>query len=135
MRRASINDSSQSNLSIDIGPLLDVVFILLIFFIVSAVFVQDTGIEVDRPSGVSTKELQQQAVLIALSAEGEVWHGGTQIGMAGVVPMLKQQLRKGRTAVVIQADKNSLTEPLVKLVDASKMVGFTQVSVATRTEN
>ena len=126
MRRPSINDTAQQNLSIDMGPLLDVVFILLIFFIVSAVFVQDTGLEVDRPVSASQEALQQQAVLIALSADGEVWHGGMQIGMAGVAPMLKQQLRKGRTAVVIQADKHSLTEPLVQLVDASKNGRFYQ---------
>ena len=134
MRRPSISDTAQTHLAIDIGPLLDVVFILLIFFIVSAVFVQDAGIEVDRPSSASAQELQQQAVLIALSADGEVWHGGMQIGMAGVPPMLKQQLQKGRTTVVIQADKNSLTQSLVALVDMSKMAGFAQVSVATRAE-
>lgn len=132
MHRHSITDSGNQNLSIDIGPLLDVVFILLIFFIVSAVFVQDSGIEVDRPASISQGEAQQQAVLIALSAEGEVWYGGMQIGMAGVTPMLKQQLRKGRSAVIVQADKQSLTESLVQLVDLCKLAGFAQVSVATK---
>ncbi|WOT05012.1 ExbD/TolR family protein [Shewanella youngdeokensis] len=132
MHRHSITDSGNQNLTIDIGPLLDVVFILLIFFIVSAVFVQDTGIEVDRPASVSQGDAQQQAVLIALSAEGEVWHGGMQIGMAGVTPMLKQQLRKGRSAVIVQADKHSLTESLIQLVDLCKLAGFGQVSVATK---
>ncbi|ACJ31568.1 Biopolymer transport protein ExbD/TolR [Shewanella piezotolerans WP3] len=132
MHRHSITDSGEQNLTIDIGPLLDVVFILLIFFIVSAVFVQDTGIEVDRPASISQGDAQQQAVLIALSAEGEVWHGGMQIGMAGVTPMLKQQMRKGRSAVIVQADKHSLTEALIQLVDLCKLAGFSQVSVATK---
>ncbi|UYM14476.1 ExbD/TolR family protein [Endozoicomonas euniceicola] len=135
MHRRSIADSSNQNLTIDIGPLLDVVFILLIFFIVSAVFVRETGIEVDRPAAVSQTDTQQQAVLIALSAEGEIWHGGMQIGMAGVTPMLKQQQRKGRHVVIIQADKHSLTEPLVQLIDLCKLAGFSQVSVATKSGN
>lgn len=135
MRHKSVLSHDKESVSIDIGPLLDVVFILLIFFIVSAVFVDETGLEVERPTSVSTGTVQQQAVLIALSAEGEVWHGGLQIGMAGVMPMLKQQLRKGRTTVVIQADRHSLTESLVKLVDACKLAGFSQVSVATKVES
>ncbi|TKB56019.1 ExbD/TolR family protein [Ferrimonas aestuarii] len=132
MHRHSITDKGDQNLTIDIGPLLDVVFILLIFFIVSAVFVKETGIEVDRPSAISQGNAEQQAVMIALSADGEVWHGGMQIGMAGVTPMLKQQLRKGRSVVIIQADKHSMTESLVQLVDLCKLAGFGQVSVATK---
>ncbi len=135
MHRHSITDKGDHNLTIDIGPLLDVVFILLIFFIVSAVFVQDTGIEVDRPASISQVDAQEHAVLIALSASGEVWHGGMQVGMAGVTPMLKQQLRKGRSVVIIQADKHSLTESLIQLVDLCKLAGFGQVSVATKSES
>ncbi len=132
MRRPSITKNHHNNLTIDIGPLLDVVFILLIFFIVSAVFVQDTGIEVDRPSVLSNGNAQEQAVLIALSANGEVWHGGLEIGMAGVTPMLQQQQRKGRTNVILQADRSSFTEDLVELVDLCKLAGFEQVSIATK---
>lgn len=71
---------------IDLAPLLDVVFILLIFFIVTTVFVRETGVEVDKPSAVSTETLQKSVILIAITATGEVVYDGTNIGVSGVPP-------------------------------------------------
>ena len=70
----------QSAQSIDLSPLLDVVFILLIFFIVTTVFVKETGVEVDKPQAISAQKLPQIVVLLAITAAGEVFYDGANIG-------------------------------------------------------
>lgn len=116
---------------IDLAPLLDVVFILLIFFIVTTVFVRETGVEVDKPTAVSTQTLQSSVLLIAISASGEVVYGGTTIGVEGVRATLLQALRQDQRPLVIQADKSVPTELLVKVIDEAKLAGAEQVSIAT----
>ena len=69
---------------INISPLIDVVFILLIFFIVTTVFVDETGVEVEKPRAASQKELDQNSILIGITAEGGVYHSGREIGVGGI---------------------------------------------------
>lgn len=128
-RYQSIMSDKEKPLHVDISPLLDVVFILLIFFIVSAVFVRETGVEIDRPQAASANRLAEQSVLLALTAQGQVWHNGMQIGMAGVTPLIKQMRDK---PVVIQADKSVPTGVLVQLLDLCKLATNSHVSVATK---
>ncbi|MGF1724721.1 ExbD/TolR family protein [Photobacterium nomapromontoriensis] len=115
-------------LAVDISPLLDVVFILLIFFIVSAVFVRESGVDIERPQAASSQSLADQSVLIALTAQGQIWHNGAQIGMTGVAPLLKQMPSK---PVVIQADKAVAAGRLIQLLDLCKLNSEQSVSVAT----
>ena len=128
-RYSSITSNGDKPLNVDISPLLDVVFILLIFFIVSAVFVRESGVEIDRPQAVSASRLADQSVLIALTAQGQVWHNGMQIGMAGVTPLIKQMPDK---PIVIQADKAVNAGLLIQLLDLCKLAGNSHVSVATK---
>ncbi|PCK07671.1 MAG: biopolymer transporter ExbD [Alteromonadaceae bacterium] len=116
---------------IDLAPLLDVVFILLIFFIVTTVFVKETGIDVDKPKAVSTQKLERTVVMIAISAEREVVYDGTNIGVAGVRSTISQALRRHMRPVVIQTDKRVPTELFVKVLDQVKLAGAEQVSIAT----
>lgn len=119
---------------IDLAPLLDVVFILLIFFIVTTVFVRETGVEVDKPTAVSTQSLQSAVLLIAITASGEVMHGGTNIGVEGVRSTLAQAIRTDQRPLVVQADKTVSTELLVKVIDEAKIAGVEKVSIATLNE-
>lgn len=119
---------------IDLAPLLDVVFILLIFFIVTTVFVRETGVEVDKPTAVSTQALQSAVLLIAITASGEVMHGGTNIGVDGVRSTLAQAIRTDQRPLVVQADKTVSTELLVKVIDEAKIAGVEKVSIATLNE-
>ncbi|WP_110458656.1 ExbD/TolR family protein [Shewanella algidipiscicola] len=128
-RKVILSQQQDKTLAVDISPLLDVVFILLIFFIVSAVFVRETGIEVERPQAASATQVAERSVLIALTANGEVWHGGAQIGLAGVAPLLRQMTDK---PVVIQADTAVEAGLLVSLIDACKLASSATVSVATK---
>lgn len=117
--------------SIDLSPLLDVVFILLIFFIVTTVFVRETGIDVDKPQAVSTEQLQRDVILIAISADGQVVYDSTNIGIVGVRATVSQLLRKREQAVVLQVDKRVPSETLVEVIDQAKLGGAKQVNIAT----
>ena len=119
---------------IDLAPLLDVVFILLIFFIVTTVFVKETGVEVDKPTAVSTQELQKNILMIAITANREVIYAGTSIGVKGVRSTMAQEIRRENKPLVIQADKKVPTELLVEVIDQAKMAGIASVSIATLNE-
>lgn len=117
---------------IDISPLMDCVFILLIFFIVTTTFVEETGVEVDKPQAASSVRLEKTSILIALTEKGEVVYGGRDIGISGVRPLVKRMLQKEDVPVIIQADASAQTGLLVRLIDEAKLAGATKVSLATR---
>lgn len=119
---------------VDLAPLLDVVFILLIFFIVTTVFVRETGVDVDKPSAVSTQQLQKSVLLLAITKQGEVMYGGTNIGVAGVRSTLTHVLKTQQKPLVIQADKTVPTELLVEVIDQAKIAGVENLSIATLIE-
>jgi len=123
-------DAVQSQ-ELDLAPLLDVVFILLIFFIVTTVFVKETGVEVDKPTAISTQELQKNILMIAITATNEVIYAGTNIGVKGVRSTIAQEIRRENKPLVIQADKKVSTELLVKVIDQAKLAGIESVSIAT----
>ncbi|MBV1910649.1 MAG: biopolymer transporter ExbD [Kangiellaceae bacterium] len=132
MRSRLEQQLAEQEQGIDLSPLLDVVFILLIFFIVTTVFVRESGIDVDKPKAVSTEQLQRNVILIAISDSGEVMYDSTNIGVAGVRITVSQSIRKKDKAVVIQADKRVPTELLVKVIDQAKLAGASQVNIATQ---
>ncbi len=116
--------------SIDMSPLLDVVFILLIFFIVSTVFVKETGVKVDKPQAISAQKMEQTVVLLAITNTGEVYYDGANIGVAGVRGTVEQLQRRELRPVVIQADKAVPTELLLEVIDAAKLAGAETVNLA-----
>lgn len=121
---------AQQTHAIDMSPLLDVVFILLIFFIVSTVFVKETGVEVDKPQAISAQKLEQQSLLLAITNTGEVMFDGANIGISGVRSAIEMNLQ-GDKPVVIQADKAVPTETLVEVIDEAKLAGAASVNIAT----
>lgn len=116
---------------IDLSPLLDVVFILLIFFIVTTVFVKESGVEVNKPQALSTSQLPQALVMIAITANGQVVHDGKQIGVNGVRSTVRQLQNERHRPVVIQADKQVSADLLVQVIDEAKLGGAPDVSIAT----
>jgi biopolymer transport protein ExbD len=118
-------------IGIDMSPLLDVVFILLIFFIVSTVFVSETGIEVDKPQSISADQLEKTAILIAITQQGNVIYDGAQIGVSGVRRTVEQLLSRDERPVVIQTDKRVPAELLVEVIDQAKLGGSASISIAT----
>jgi len=119
--------------AIDISPLMDCVFILLIFFIVTTTFVEETGVEVDRPQAASSVQLEKTSILIALTSGGSIVYGGQEIGLTNVQPTVKRILQKdSQTPVIIQVDKAAPAGMLVRIIEDAKLAGAVKVNVATR---
>ncbi|MEW6744603.1 MAG: biopolymer transporter ExbD [Planctomycetota bacterium] len=116
---------------IDISPMIDCMFILLLFFIVTTTFVEETGVEVDKPQAASAVKLEKVSILIALTAKGEVVYGGREIGLSGVQPLVKRMLQAEDVPVIIQVDAAAPSGLLVRLIDEAKLAGAAKVSVAS----
>ncbi|HEX6882343.1 MAG TPA: biopolymer transporter ExbD [Planctomycetota bacterium] len=129
-RDSSADEGSEGG--IDMSPMIDCVFILLIFFIVTTTFVDETGIEVDKPQAASAVRLEKTSLLLALSAKGEIVYGGREIGIGGVQPLVKRMLQKEDIPVIVQADQAAPSGLLVRVIDEAKLGGAVKVSVATR---
>jgi biopolymer transport protein ExbD len=117
---------------IDLTPMLDVVFIMLIFFIVTASFIKEAGVEVNRPEASTADPAENVNILIAVTATDEVWMTGRRIDVRAVranVERLHAENPKG--AVVIQADNESTTKTVVAVLDASREAGVLDVSLST----
>ena len=116
---------------INLSPLIDVVFILLIFFIVTTVFIKETGVEVDKPQAVSTEQLDNELILIAITRNGEIMYDRSNIGIAGVRPTVSSLLQIQDRPIVIQADRAVTTDLLVRVMDEAKLAGAQSLSIAT----
>ncbi len=128
-REGSSDDSS--DVGIDMSAMIDCVFILLIFFIVTTTFVEETGVEVDKPQAASSVRLEKTSVLIAITANGAVIYGGREIGTSGVQPLVRRMLQKEDVPVIVQADAAAPSGLLVRVIDEAKLAGAVKVSVAT----
>ena len=131
-RFSASSDDDANEAGIDMSPLIDCVFILLIFFIVTTVFVEETGVEVDKPQAASASQLEKTSILIALTDQGQVVYGGREIGLSGVQPLVKRMLQKEDIPVIVQADKAAQSGLLVRIIDEAKLAGAVKVSIATR---
>jgi biopolymer transport protein ExbD len=121
-----------SDAGIDISPLIDCVFILLIFFIVTTTFVEETGVEVDKPQAASSVRLEKTSILLALTEKGEVVYGGREIGISGVRQLVSRMLQKEDIPVIIQADAAAPSGLLVRVIDEANLGGAKKVSLAAR---
>lgn len=119
---------------INISPLIDIVFILLLFFIVTSVFVRESGVEVKRPESRQAEVLDRNSILIALTADGTVHYGGSEIGLHGIGPTLRRLGVRPDQPVIIQADGRVSTQVLVSVLDEVKAAGVLNASVATTRE-
>ena len=126
-RRSSIDDEDSA---INVSPLIDVVFILLIFFIVSATFISLPGVDVSRPKVQNASSLQKNSVLFALSEKSEIFHSGEIVELSEVSPLIRLAIKDKDKPVVIQVDKWADAAVLTKLVSEAKK-GARSVSLAT----
>jgi len=134
MRRLS-NPLSQKEqeYEVDITPMLDVVFIMLIFFIVTATFTKESGIEVDRPQA-ATAQLQEKAnILVAINANDDIWIDRRQVDVRALRPIIERlHAENPKGSVVIQADRNSRNEQLVRVMDAARAAGVYEIAIAAQ---
>ena len=117
--------------SINVSPLIDVVFILLIFFIVSASFVKVPGEEVVRPRTVTADSLEKNAFLFALTADNSLHYAGDKINIDQVRSLVEDLRREVDAPVIIQVDQEADASRLAQVAREGKKAGAT-VSIATR---
>lgn len=117
--------------AINLSPLIDVVFILLIFFIVTTVFVKETGVKVEKPVAVTAQKLENELILLAITPAGEVIYDHSNIGVSGVRSTISALLMIQERPVVIQADRKVTTDLLVRVMDEAKLGGAKSISIGT----
>lgn len=127
-RRRSIDATADSN-EVNLTPMLDVVFIMLIFFIVTTSFIKESGIEIERPESSAASPRPDAQVLVAVTPEGAVWVDGDPVDVHRVGQQVADMLSEDGS-VVIQADRDSTTGLLIEVMDRLKQAGVDQVAVA-----
>ena len=121
--------------SINLTPLIDMVFILLIFFLVTASFTKESGIDVDRPTAQTAVREEQGSMIIGVSKDGEIWIDNQKIDMRAVrahVEHLHAQNPEG--TVIILADQSARTGTTVEVLDQVRLAGVSNVSIAASNE-
>ena len=116
---------------IDLTPMLDVVFILLIFFIVTSVFVTEAGIEVSKPEASTVEDTSGDLILIAVGAGRDIWIDGDQIDPRFIRSRFELRLADApNSAVIIQADQNSNNEQVMLILAAAREANIEDVSIS-----
>ena len=133
MRRRRLSADNGETSEVNLTPMLDVVFIMLIFFIVTTSFVKESGVEIERPQSSDATPRPEAQVMVALTAEGAVWVDGAPVD-AHRVGEAVAPLVSGQGGVVIQADRASTTGLLVEVMDRLREAGVEQIAVAAARE-
>ncbi|MDG2307778.1 MAG: biopolymer transporter ExbD [Candidatus Binatia bacterium] len=129
MRKQRIRHDEETE--VNMTPMLDVVFIMLIFFIVTASFVKESGVEVNRQQASTAEPKESANLFIAITENGQIWMDKRVIDVRAVRANIERlHAENPQGAVVIQADKNSKNGLLVQVLDAAKAAGVANVSLA-----
>jgi biopolymer transport protein ExbD len=130
MRRRRLGNS-EDDTEINLTPMLDVTFIMLIFFIVTSSFVKEAGIDVSKPAAVTAEVKERGNILVAITEQGEIWVDKRPVDPRAVRANIERlHAENPQGSVVIQADKNSRNELLVIVMDAAREAGVFDVSIA-----
>lgn len=131
----NIGDEPDEPVNVDLSSMIDCVFILLIFFIVSTVFVEETGVKVNKPDVGGASALEKNSILLAVTAEDKVFYGGDSVGVQGVIGKIKPLLTETPDmSVIIQGDKDA-THGLVQQVHGQALLAGAmkdRISVSTK---
>lgn len=126
-----VQQKNQDDTEIDLTPMLDVVFIMLIFFIVTATFVREPGVDINRPFAVTAEKVANQKILIAITDQGVVWIDKKPLKKHEVFQAIEAlQVQNPQGALVIQADGEANAEDMAFVIDAAKRAGITDISLA-----
>jgi len=129
MRRRRTREADESE--VNLTPMLDVVFIMLIFFIVTASFAKEAGIDINRPKAATAEVKQKGNILIAISDTGQIWIDKRHVDVRAVRANIERlHAENPQGSVVIQADRDSKNGLLVEVMDAARQAGVFNVSIA-----
>ena len=130
MRRSLISQAVEEAEEPNITPMLDVVFILLIFFIVTANFIKDPGLEINRPDSETAEITENAAILIAIGPAGEIYMDGRRIDVRQVkANVIRLMAENPQGAVVMQADKKATAEKIIAVMDEVREAGVIDISI------
>ena len=131
MMRSTASDSAAEGPNIDLAPMIDCVFLLLIFFIVTSVFVRDPGVDVERPDVTGTTTMDRAALLVAVDAQDRLHFDGQEIQLEQVATLLRQSALDPATPVIVRADRRSSHGMFAAVYTEAKRAGLAHVQFAT----
>jgi biopolymer transport protein ExbD len=132
MPRSKYSSSAGQDEDVNVTPLLDIVFIMLIFFIVTSTFVKEPGVEIERPLAETLKERRLASILVGISADNKIYINKDEVGLDEVkvaVEALKRENPRG--TAVIQVDAGAESRYLIEVVDQIKDAGVEEIAVST----
>jgi biopolymer transport protein ExbD len=126
-RKHAIKDEPEINIT----PMLDIVFIMLIFFIVTTTFVRETGVTVDKPEALTAEPRPQGNILIGVDSDNQIWMNGSRIAMSDV----RTQVQRSRAenpegSVILISDKGARTGTLVEVMDQIQAAGVDRMAIS-----
>jgi len=131
MRKLIGGHPEDQEATVDITPMLDVVFIMLIFFIVTASFIKLSGIEVNQPEAATAVVQERANILVAIDANNRIWVDRREVDIRALranIQRLHAENPKG--SLVIQADSDSTNKVLVQVMDAARQAGVFDIAIA-----
>ena len=131
MARSKFAKSEQDE-DVNVTPLLDIVFIMLIFFIVTSTFVKEPGVEVTRPEAATAEERKFASILVAITEEDDIWINKEEVELEEVRILVEGLARENpKATAVVQADSKATTRYLVEVVEQIRAAGVSDVAVST----
>ena len=131
MHRTIGNVQKEEEGEVDLTPMLDVVFIMLIFFIVTATFIKETGIEINRPDAITATPKKTVSLLVGLG-DNQVWIDKKQVDVRNVRPRMERlHAENPKGGLVIMADSESKVEKVLAIMEAARAIGIGQVAIAS----
>lgn len=125
------NRRTKEETEINLTPMLDVVFIMLIFFIVTTSFVKEAGIEVNRPSASTAEQKGKANIMVAIRNNDEIWIDKRIVDLRAVRANIeKLKSLNSQNSIVIQADKEAKTDTLIKVMDQIRLAGIHKISIS-----
>ena len=116
---------------VNLTPMLDVVFIMLIFFIVTASFVKESGMDISRPDAATAVKKERGNILIAITPTGQIWIDRRQVDVRSVRANIERLHAENPEApVIIQPHPDSRTETMIHIFDSARQAGVYNVSLA-----
>lgn len=131
MARSKFATEAQDE-DVNVTPLLDIVFIMLIFFIVTSTFVKEPGVDVFRPEAATATERKFASILVAVTDENKIWINKDEVELEAVRILVEELARENpKATAVVQADAKSETRYLVEIVEQIRAAGIADVAVST----
>ncbi len=127
---SSVELETSESVDINLSPLIDMVFLLLIFFMVTTVFVKQSGLDIDKPTAATARTLEENAILLSVSQDGAIRYEQRQISADAVRGLVARLLRHRKVPVIVMADQRADTGVVVDVIDQCKLAGAQTVSIA-----